>query len=80
MKKCLLLTIGLVLSAAALSSQGKAVIVVKAFTTASGVDLPYDMKLMQTQLVPEFKVMLGKEFDRHGGPHDTSWDGLYARC
>ena len=63
MKKCLLLTIGLVLSAVALSSQGKPVIVVKTFTTAAGVDLPYDMKLMQTQLVPEFKVMLGKEFD-----------------
>ena len=63
MKKCSLLTIGLVLSAIALSSQGKPVIVVQTFTTASGVDLPYDMKLMQTQLVPEFKVMLGKEFD-----------------
>lgn len=63
MKKCLLLTVGLALSAIALSSQGKPVIVVQAFTTASGVDLPYDMKLMQTQLVPEFKVMLGKEFD-----------------
>ena len=63
MKKCLLLSIGLGLSAVALSSQGKPVLVVQAFTTASGVDLPYDMKLMQTQLVPEFKVMLGKEFD-----------------
>jgi hypothetical protein len=63
MKKCLLLTAGLALSAIALSSQGKPVIVVQTFTTASGVDLPYDMKLMQTQLVPEFKVMLGKEFD-----------------
>jgi uncharacterized protein DUF4410 len=63
MTKCLLLTVGLALSAITLSSQGKPVIVVHAFTTASGVDLPYDMKLMQTQLVPEFKVMLGKEFD-----------------
>ena len=63
MKKGLLLAIGLALSAVALSAQGKPVIVVKVFTTASGVELPYDMKLMQTQLVPEFKVMLGKEFD-----------------
>ena len=63
MKKGLLLTIGMALSAAALSAQGKPVIVVKVFTTASGVELPYDMKLMQTQLVPEFKVMLGKEFE-----------------
>ena len=71
MKKCLLLTIGLALSAIALSAQGKPVIVVQVFTTASGVDLPYDMKLMQTQLVPEFKVMLGKEFDIVAEPPTT---------
>jgi len=63
MKKCWLLVIGLALSPIALSSQDKPVIVVKAFTTSSGVALPYDMKLMQTQLVAEFKTMLGKEFD-----------------
>jgi hypothetical protein len=63
MKKGLLLAVGMALSAVALSAQGKPVIVVKVFTTASGVELPYDMKLMQTQLVPEFKVMLGKEFE-----------------
>jgi Domain of unknown function (DUF4410) len=65
MKGWLLLTacLGLILSAAAPSAQSKPVIVVQPFTTATGVDLPYDMKLMQTQLVPEFKVMLGKEFD-----------------
>lgn len=63
MNKYLLLAVGLALSAITLSSQGKPVIVVKAFTSAPGVDLPYDMKQLQTQLVPEFKVMLGKEFD-----------------
>jgi hypothetical protein len=63
MNKGLLLAIGMALSAVALSAQGKPVIVVKVFTTASGVELPYDMKLMQTQLVPEFKVMLGREFE-----------------
>lgn len=62
MKKCLLLVIGLALSPIALSSQDKPVIVVQVFTAASGVDLPYDMKLMHPQLVAEFKVMLGKEF------------------
>ncbi|MCM3880492.1 MAG: DUF4410 domain-containing protein [Vicinamibacterales bacterium] len=51
------------LGAVTLFSQGKSVIVVQPFTTASGVNLPYDMKLLQTQLVPEFKVQLGKEFD-----------------
>ena len=78
MKKCLLLTIGLALSAIALSAQGKPVIVVQVFTTASGVDLPYDMKLMQTQLVPEFKVMLGKEFDIVAEPPTTPQGTVYT--
>ena len=63
MKKCLLLIVGFVLSTIGVSSQGKPVIVVQAFTTAAGVQLPYDLKLMQPQLVAEFKVMLGKQFD-----------------
>jgi hypothetical protein len=63
MKRCLLFIVGLALSAVGMSSQGKPVIVVQAFTTAPGVELPYDMKLMQAQLVAELKVMLGKEFD-----------------
>jgi hypothetical protein len=62
MKKYLLVVIGIAISTMVLSSQGKRVLVVKAFTVASGVDLPYDMKLMQTQLVAELKVELGKEF------------------
>ena len=62
MKKCLLLVVGLAVSTIGLSSQGKRVIVVQAFTVATGVELPYDMKLMQTQLVAELKVELGKEF------------------
>lgn len=63
MRKCWLLAIGLALSPIALSSQDKPVIVVQAFTTAQGVEMPYDMKLMHTQLVAEFKVLLGKEFE-----------------
>lgn len=63
MRKCLLLVVGLTLAPIALSSQDKPVIVVQAFTAAAGVELPYDLKLMQTQLVAEFKVMLGKEFN-----------------
>src|SRR6185295_762011 len=62
MKKCLVLFL-LALCPIALFAQDKPVIVVKVFTVASGVDLPYDMKLLNTQLLPEFKVMLGKEFD-----------------
>ena len=63
MRKYLLPIVGLALSTIGLSAQGKPTIVVQAFTIAKGVELPYDMKLMQTQLVPEFKVMLGKAFD-----------------
>ncbi len=62
MKKYLLVVIGLAVSNIGLSSQGKRVLVVNAFTVAPGVELPYDMKLMQTQLVAELKVELGKEF------------------
>ncbi|MGH9173886.1 MAG: hypothetical protein ACRD1H_05995, partial [Vicinamibacterales bacterium] len=63
MKKRSLLVLGLAFSTIALSSQGKPAIVVQVFTTAAGVELPYDMKLMHAQIVPELKVMLGKEFD-----------------
>ncbi|MGH9384597.1 MAG: DUF4410 domain-containing protein [Vicinamibacterales bacterium] len=62
-KRCLLFIGVLAVSAVGLSGQGKPIILVQAFTTAPSVVLPYDMKLMQTQLVAEFKVMLGKEFD-----------------
>jgi len=78
MRKFLLLIVGLVLSAGVLSSEGKPVIVVHAFTTASGVELPYDMKLMQTQLVPELKVMLGKDFDIVAEAPVTPQGAVYA--
>jgi hypothetical protein len=63
MKKCLLVVAALALSASTIFAQGKPVIVVQPFTAAAGVELPYDMKLMQAQLVPEFRVMLGKQFE-----------------
>jgi len=78
MKKCLLLVIGLALSPIALSSQNKPVIVVHVFTAASGVDLPYDMKLMHPQLVAEFKVMLGKEFSIVAEAPTTPQGTIYA--
>jgi Domain of unknown function (DUF4410) len=58
-----LLVAGLAFSPVALHAQDKPVLVVQAFTTSPGVNLPYDMKLMQAQIVPEFKVMLGKDFE-----------------
>ena len=45
-----------------LSAQDKPTLVVNPFTTASGVELPYDLKQLHGQLVAELKVMLGKEF------------------
>ena len=63
MKRCLLVVAMLALSAVALASQAKPVIVVNPFSVSPGVQLPYDMKLLQAQLVAELKVMLGKEFD-----------------
>ena len=63
MKKSLLLVAGLALSTISLSSQGKPVIVVQPFTAAAGVELPYDLKQLQPQLVAEFRVELGKEFE-----------------
>ena len=62
MRKCVLVAVGLALATAWLTAQAKRVLVVHAFTVAPGVELPYDMKLMQTQLVAELKVELGKEF------------------
>jgi hypothetical protein len=63
MNKWLALVVGVGLSAVSLSAQGKPVLVVQPFTAAPGVELPYDMKQMQAQLVPELRVMLGKELE-----------------
>jgi hypothetical protein len=63
MKTCLLVVAALSLSATITSAQDKSTIVVQPFTVAAGIELPYDMKLMQAQLVPELRVMLGKQFD-----------------
>jgi hypothetical protein len=60
MRRCLPLVVGLLLSSAGLLSEAKPVLVVSPFTAAAGVELPYDMKQMQGQLVAVLKVMLGK--------------------
>ena len=62
-RRLLLLFVGLCVSITDLSSQTKSVIVVQPFTKGAGVELPYDLKQLQGQLVAEFKVMLGKEYD-----------------
>jgi hypothetical protein len=62
MKTCLLV-VGFVLSTVGLSAQDKPVLVVEPFTAAPGVEMPYDLNQLQAQLVAEFKVMLGGDFD-----------------
>ncbi len=59
-------------------AQEKRVLVVQPFTVAKGIDLPYDMKLMQTQLVAELKVELGKEFTVTSEPPSTPEGTIYA--
>ena len=78
MKHRLLVFPALALLSVSLSSQSKPVIVVNAFTAAPGVELPYDLKLMQTQLVAELKVMLGKDFDIASESPATSGGTIYT--
>jgi hypothetical protein len=63
MTKLLLAAGAVALSVVGVSSQGKPVIVVKAFTNAPGVELPYDLKVLQSQMVAELRVMLSKQYD-----------------
>jgi hypothetical protein len=69
---------GLVLSTAALSSQVKRVIVVQPFTIAAGVELPYDMKQLQPQLIADLKVQIGKEFDIVGESPTAPQGSVYT--
>ena len=57
-----LLAVALAIVPAMVSAQDKPTLVVNPFTTASGVELPYDLKQLHGQLVAELKVMLGKDF------------------
>ena len=61
-----LLAVILAIAPAIVSAQDKPTLVVNPFTTASGVELPYDLKQLHGQLVAELKVMIGKEFTVSG--------------
>ena len=52
MKNCLLVIVSLVLSSAGLSAEEKPAIVVNALTSATGVELPYDLKLYRASWSP----------------------------
>lgn len=78
MKTSLLLIVGLAWSAATLSSQAKPVVVIQPFTLGAGVELPYDIKLLQTQLVADLKVQIGKQFDIVAEPPAAAQGSIYT--
>jgi Domain of unknown function (DUF4410) len=78
MKRFLPIVMAFVVSAISLASQEKPKLVVHAFTVAKDVDLPYDMKLLQTQMVAELKVELGKDYNIISEPLSAPEDGAYA--
>jgi hypothetical protein len=59
----ILVIVGLALMPSLAWAQTKPTLVVQAFKTAPDVALPYDLAMLQTQLVAELKVMLGKQLD-----------------
>jgi hypothetical protein len=77
MQRFLPVVIALVISTTGLTSQEKPKLVVNAFTVVPGVELPYDMKLLQTQLIAELKVEL-KAYSVIGEPPSGSEGTVYA--
>jgi len=77
MKRFLPIVVALVVSTIGLTSQEKPKLVVNAFTVAQGIELPYDMKLLQTQLVAELKVEL-KDYSVISEPPSAPEGTVYA--
>jgi hypothetical protein len=78
MKRFLPIVIAFVVSVTGVASQEKPKLVVHAFTVAQGVELPYDMKLLQTQLIAELKVELGKDYNVITEPPSSPEGAGYA--
>ncbi len=74
----LLCLVVLALSTVGLAAQSKPLIVVQAFTTSPSVQLPYDLKVMQAQLVAELKIMLGDQFTIVVDAPASSSDAAYS--
>jgi hypothetical protein len=73
-----LVVVGVLLAQIAASSQAKPALVVQPFKTAPDVALPYDLSLLQTQLVAELKVMLGKDFEVVAQPPSSATGNVYT--
>lgn len=78
MKTCSLVAVAIAFSATVMSAQDKPTIVVQPFTAAAGVEMPYDTKLMQAQLVPELRVMIGKQFEVVAEAPETAQGTVYT--
>ncbi len=78
MQKCLAVVVAFSAWALVGSAQDRPVLVVQPFTAAAGVELPYDMKSLQAQLVPELRVMLGKQFEVVAEPPASSPSAVYT--
>jgi hypothetical protein len=72
------LALAITLSPVILSSQGKPVPLVQPFKSAPEVVLPYDLKQLQAQIVAEFRVMLGKDFEIASEPPAPPHGRLYT--
>ena len=78
MRRALLLVVGFACLSVPLLSQAKRVVVVQPFTAAPGVELPYHLKLLQTQLIADLKVQVGKEFDIAAEPPAAAQGAVYT--
>lgn len=78
MKLKLLAAAGIALSTVSAYSQGKPTLVIQPFTAAQGVELPYDLKQLQAQLVADLKVQLGKDFDVSADPPSAPRGSVYT--
>jgi uncharacterized protein DUF4410 len=77
MKRFVPIVIALMVSTMGVTSQEKPKLIVNAFTMAQGVELPYDMKLLQTQLIAELKVEL-KDYSIISEPASAPEGTVYA--
>ena len=76
-KTWLLLAVALA-STVTLSSQPSRTVIIQPFTLAAGVELPYDIKLLQTQLVADLRVQIGKEFTVVAEPPPSPQGSVYT--
>jgi hypothetical protein len=78
MRRFLPLALAVVLAPAALSAQEKPTLIVRPLTAAADVVLPYDLPQLHDQIVAEFEVMLGKDFEIASEPPAPPHGRLYT--